>query len=183
MMTMPGTRPTTAREEGKESIPLLTISAIIRTATSSHDSVLYLICGGGQSQSTASDLRIGKMYPILRRLGISDEKSRLKYERRAPPHGQRRLYRRSLVAHSASLHLRERATRMTSSRTCSTTLFQPKRLHSLPGKKKESMCMSMMHDADAVVVSRPTGCSCKRYVRPDCPNRKVFSDQMISVGN
>lgn len=41
----------------------------------------------------------------------------------------------------------------------------------------------MMHDADAVVVSRPTGCSCKRSVRPDCPNRKVFSDQMISVGN
>ena len=137
MMTMPGTRPTTAREEGKESIPLLTISAIIRTATSSQDSVLYLICGGGQSQSTASDIRIGKMYPILRGLGISVEKSRLNYERRAPPHGQRHLDRHSLVAHSASLHLRETATRMTSSRTCSTTLFQQRRATQLAGKNRE----------------------------------------------
>ena len=48
MRTMPGTRPTTASDEGKESIPLLTISAIIRAATSSHDSVLYLIFGGGR---------------------------------------------------------------------------------------------------------------------------------------
>ena len=147
MMTMPGTRPTTAREEGKESIPLLTISAIIRTATSSHDSVLYLICGGGQSQSTASDLRVGEMYPILRRLGISDEKSRLKYERRAPPHGQRRLYRRSLVAHSASLHPRERATRMTSFRTCLTTMFQPKRATQLAGEKKREHVHVHEHDA------------------------------------
>ena len=46
MRTMPGTRPTTASDEGKESIPLLTISAIIRAATSSHDRVLYLIFGG-----------------------------------------------------------------------------------------------------------------------------------------
>ena len=48
MRTMPGTRPTTASDEGKESIPLLTISAIMRAATSSHDSVLYLIFGGGR---------------------------------------------------------------------------------------------------------------------------------------
>ena len=46
MRTTPGTRPTTASDEGKESIPLLTISAIIRAATSSHDSVLYLIFRG-----------------------------------------------------------------------------------------------------------------------------------------
>ena len=45
MRTTPGTRPTTASDEGKESIPLLTISAIMRAATSSHDSVLYLIFG------------------------------------------------------------------------------------------------------------------------------------------
>ena len=46
MTIMPGTKPTTASDEGKESIPLLTISAIMRTATSSHDSVLYLILDG-----------------------------------------------------------------------------------------------------------------------------------------
>lgn len=39
----PGTIPTTAREEGRESIPFDTISAIMRTATSCHDIVLYLI--------------------------------------------------------------------------------------------------------------------------------------------
>jgi len=37
---IPGIRPTTASEDGKESMPLLTISAIISTATSSHDRVL-----------------------------------------------------------------------------------------------------------------------------------------------
>ena len=46
MTITPGTRPTTASDEGKESIPLLTISAIMRTATSSQDSVLYLIFEG-----------------------------------------------------------------------------------------------------------------------------------------
>ena len=46
MRTTPGTRPTTASDEGKLSMPLLTISAIIRAATSSHDSVLYLIFVG-----------------------------------------------------------------------------------------------------------------------------------------
>lgn len=40
MMTRPGTMPTTARDEGNESMPLLTISAIINTATSCHDRVL-----------------------------------------------------------------------------------------------------------------------------------------------
>lgn len=40
----PSTMPTTAREDGKDSMPFETISAIIRTATSCHDIVLYLIC-------------------------------------------------------------------------------------------------------------------------------------------
>lgn len=40
----PGTMPTTASEDGRESMPLLTISAIMRIATSCHDMVLYLIC-------------------------------------------------------------------------------------------------------------------------------------------
>ena len=52
MRTMPGTRPTTASDEGKESMPLLTISAIIRAATNSHDSVLYLIFGEEQLVNT-----------------------------------------------------------------------------------------------------------------------------------
>jgi hypothetical protein len=42
-MINPGTIPTTARDEGSDSMPLLTISAIIKTATSCHVSVLYLI--------------------------------------------------------------------------------------------------------------------------------------------
>lgn len=40
MRMTPGTMPTTAREEGRDSMPLLTISATIRTATICHDSVL-----------------------------------------------------------------------------------------------------------------------------------------------
>ena len=51
MSTTPGTRPTTASDEGNESIPLLTISAIMSAATSSHDSVLYLIFVGGREKS------------------------------------------------------------------------------------------------------------------------------------
>lgn len=43
MSTRPGTRPTTASDDGSESIPLLTISAIMSTATSGHESVLYRI--------------------------------------------------------------------------------------------------------------------------------------------
>ncbi|EKG20329.1 hypothetical protein MPH_02343 [Macrophomina phaseolina MS6] len=39
----PGTMPTTARDDGNDSIPLDTISAIMRTATSGQESVLYLI--------------------------------------------------------------------------------------------------------------------------------------------
>lgn len=43
MSIRPGTSPTTASDDGSESIPLLTISAIMSTATSGHESVLYRI--------------------------------------------------------------------------------------------------------------------------------------------
>lgn len=43
MSISPGTKPTTASDDGSESIPLLTISAIMSTATSGHESVLYRI--------------------------------------------------------------------------------------------------------------------------------------------
>jgi len=43
MRMTPGTIPTTAKLEGRESMPLLTISAIISADTSCHDNVLYLI--------------------------------------------------------------------------------------------------------------------------------------------
>jgi hypothetical protein len=39
IMIVPGTMPTTAKLDGSESIPLLTISAIINTATICHDRV------------------------------------------------------------------------------------------------------------------------------------------------
>ena len=47
MRVSPGTMPTTAREEGRESMPFETTSAIMRMATSSQERVLYLICGTG----------------------------------------------------------------------------------------------------------------------------------------
>ena len=53
----PGARPTTARLDGRDSMPLLTISAIISTATNSHDRVLYWIY---ESQHTMEKERIGK---------------------------------------------------------------------------------------------------------------------------
>ena len=43
MSTSPGTKPTTASDDGRESMPLLTISAIINTATSGQERVLYWI--------------------------------------------------------------------------------------------------------------------------------------------
>ena len=43
MRMTPGARPTIARLEGRDSMPLLTISAIMSTATNSHDNVLYWI--------------------------------------------------------------------------------------------------------------------------------------------
>ena len=73
--TIPGTRPTTASDEGKESIPLLTISAIIRTATSSHDSVLYLILEGAKSQSTARGRKIRNTGRRFKRFSISVDNS------------------------------------------------------------------------------------------------------------
>jgi len=43
MIIKPGAIPTTASDDGKDNIPLLTISAIMSTATSCHVKVLYLI--------------------------------------------------------------------------------------------------------------------------------------------
>lgn len=51
IMMTPGTSPTTARAYGRDSMPFDTISAIIKTATSCHESVLYLICCNQQHSS------------------------------------------------------------------------------------------------------------------------------------
>ncbi len=51
---MPGTNPTTAKELGRESMPLLTISAIISTATRGHDNVLYWIWWSSSCPKTST---------------------------------------------------------------------------------------------------------------------------------
>lgn len=122
---------------GKDNIPLLTISAIIKTATSSQESVLYLIFGGGRSQSRASKINHGKKEKEYRmpRLSISAEKSRFNHRHRVPPHGQKHLYRHNLLLHAASLHPRETATRLTS--PTFPTLSNRKRRSQLSRKNRE----------------------------------------------
>lgn len=54
----PGTMPTTAVAAGRESMPLDTISAIMRTATRGHDNVLYLMSASSSFPKTSrSDCR------------------------------------------------------------------------------------------------------------------------------
>lgn len=83
-MMRPGTIPTTARDEGNESMPLETISAlelldqpiepelkeigetnIIKTATSCHDSVLYLIYGDSQTWDSTTCHSLPSAYLMI----------------------------------------------------------------------------------------------------------------------
>jgi hypothetical protein len=79
----PGTIPTTAVAAGRDNMPLLTISAIMRTATSGHDSVLYLMAALSSLPKTSFSGLQGYLMASKRRLSIRKKPTMIIASRRA----------------------------------------------------------------------------------------------------
>ncbi len=122
MRTMPGTMPTTASDEGRESIPLLTISAIMRAETSSHDRVLYMIFEGKGRISQQLGIERRKDDFRIQTLTMRGDKSIWNDKHHAPPHGQRHHGHHRPLFHSACRHVPKKARRWNSFPTCSAVV-------------------------------------------------------------